>query len=236
MTHVLPRLLTVTPAEAADTFVGAENGPADKRAYGGHLAAQAFAAAGQTLRPGLAPTSLHVQFLRGGDAGAPVHYEVQRVYDGRTTASRRVLARQDGRLLVTEKAGRLRIHSIDGATGTISGVPKVAYGGQGGLGDVILHPEFARNGLIYLSFVEAGKALGHKMRIAETALLSRKASSAPATSCWAGWSTAWAVPWTTRARSRATAKSRFTATSAILCAGARSANRWIWACVRSTPA
>ncbi len=104
MTHVLPRLLTVTPAEAADTFVGAENGPADKRAYGGHLAAQAFAAAGQTLRPGLAPTSLHVQFLRGGDAGAPVHYEVQRVYDGRTTASRRVLARQDGRLLVTATA------------------------------------------------------------------------------------------------------------------------------------
>lgn len=63
----------------------------------------------------------------------------------------------DGRLLITEKAGQLRIHSIDGATGTISGVPKVAYGGQGGLGDVILHPEFARNGLIYLSFVEAGK-------------------------------------------------------------------------------
>ena len=104
MTHILPRLLTVTPAEAADTFVGAENGPADKRAYGGHLAAQAFAAAGQTLHPGLAPTSLHVQFLRGGDAGAPVHYEVQRVYDGRTTASRRVLARQDGRLLVTATA------------------------------------------------------------------------------------------------------------------------------------
>ncbi|MCB0942006.1 MAG: thioesterase family protein [Mycobacterium sp.] len=101
MTHVLPRLLAVTPAEAADTFVGPENGPADKRAYGGHLAAQALAAAGQTVDPGLAPTSLHVQFLRGGDAGAPVRYEVQRVYDGRTTASRRVLARQGGRLLVT---------------------------------------------------------------------------------------------------------------------------------------
>ncbi len=104
MTHVLPRLLGVTPGATEDTFIGPENGPADKRAYGGHLAAQAFAAAGQTLKPGLAPTSLHVQFLRGGDAGAPVHYEVDRVYDGRTTASRRVLARQDGRLLVTATA------------------------------------------------------------------------------------------------------------------------------------
>ena len=49
----------------------------------------------------MTPTSLHVQFLRGGDAGAPVHYDVERVYDGRTTASRRVLARQEDRLLIT---------------------------------------------------------------------------------------------------------------------------------------
>jgi len=64
----------------------------------------------------------------------------------------------DGRLLVTEKAGRLLV--VDGAGNTsqpISGVPEVDYGGQGGLGDVALHPDFARNGLVYLSYVEAGK-------------------------------------------------------------------------------
>ena len=62
----------------------------------------------------------------------------------------------DGRLLVTEKKGALKVHAIGGATGEVSGVPKVAYGGQGGLGDVVLHPDFARNNLVYLSYAEAG--------------------------------------------------------------------------------
>ena len=65
----------------------------------------------------------------------------------------------DGRLLVTEKRGRLRLLDVaaTGATATsISGVPNVAYGGQGGLGDVVLHPEFASNNLVYLSYAEAG--------------------------------------------------------------------------------
>ncbi|HEY8508074.1 MAG TPA: PQQ-dependent sugar dehydrogenase, partial [Steroidobacteraceae bacterium] len=62
----------------------------------------------------------------------------------------------DGRLLVTEKRGALKLHTIGGATGEITGVPKVSYGGQGGLGDVILHPDFASNGLVYLSYAESG--------------------------------------------------------------------------------
>jgi glucose/arabinose dehydrogenase len=62
----------------------------------------------------------------------------------------------DDRLLVTEKAGRLRLLNKDGRIGTISGTPQVDYGGQGGLGDVILHPDFANNGFIYLSWAEAG--------------------------------------------------------------------------------
>ena len=36
-------------------------------------------------------------------------------------------------------------------------MPAVDYGGQGGLGDVVLHPDFAGNGLVYLSCVEAGE-------------------------------------------------------------------------------
>jgi aldose sugar dehydrogenase len=68
----------------------------------------------------------------------------------------------DGRLLVSEKQGALKLVAL-GATpaankvGDISGVPAVAYGGQGGFGDVVLHPQFASNGWIYLSYAEAGK-------------------------------------------------------------------------------
>jgi glucose/arabinose dehydrogenase len=64
----------------------------------------------------------------------------------------------DGRLLVTEKKGRLLIVTQDGDTlPSVSGLPDVDYGGQGGLGDVALHPDFADNGMIYLSYAEAGK-------------------------------------------------------------------------------
>lgn len=63
----------------------------------------------------------------------------------------------DGRLLVTEKPGALKLHTLGGETQDISGVPTVAYGGQGGFGDVVLHPQFADNGLVYLSYVEAGE-------------------------------------------------------------------------------
>jgi aldose sugar dehydrogenase len=64
----------------------------------------------------------------------------------------------DGRALVTEKRGALKIVALDGSgkTANVGGVPAVAYGGQGGLGDVVLHPAFADNGLLYLSFAEAG--------------------------------------------------------------------------------
>ncbi len=65
--------------------------------------------------------------------------------------------RMTGALLVTEKAGKLWL--VDTATGkrtAVTGVPKVDAGGQGGLGDVIVHPDFAGNGYVYLSWVEAG--------------------------------------------------------------------------------
>lgn len=61
----------------------------------------------------------------------------------------------DGRLLVTEKAGQLKLVEPGGRVGNITGVPGVAYGGQGGLGDVVPHPGFANNGLLYLSYAEA---------------------------------------------------------------------------------
>ncbi|WP_093144383.1 PQQ-dependent sugar dehydrogenase [Pseudoxanthomonas sp. GM95] len=63
----------------------------------------------------------------------------------------------DGRLLVTEKRGHLQLYDFKtGKAGEITGVPKVAYGGQGGFGDVILHPDFAKNQVVYVSYAEAG--------------------------------------------------------------------------------
>ncbi len=63
----------------------------------------------------------------------------------------------DGRLLVTEKQGALRLFDpATRQTGTIVGLPGVQYGGQGGMGDVVLHPAFASNRLVYFSYVEAG--------------------------------------------------------------------------------
>ena len=59
--------------------------------------------------------------------------------------------------LVTEKAGSLWL--VDVATGRkqqVGGVPTVKAAGQGGLGDVVVHPDFAGNQRVYLSFVEAG--------------------------------------------------------------------------------
>lgn len=65
-------------------------------------------------------------------------------------------------LFVTEKAGALKfIDTATGATGTVSGVPAVDYGGQGGLGDVAFLPGESAGALgertIYLSFAEAGE-------------------------------------------------------------------------------
>lgn len=64
----------------------------------------------------------------------------------------------DGRILVTERAGRLRILLNDGTLSTpITGLPpNIAVAGQGGLLDVALDPDYATNNFIYLSFAESG--------------------------------------------------------------------------------
>jgi len=63
----------------------------------------------------------------------------------------------DGRLLITEKPGALQLVTPDGSKAAITGLPEVAYGGQGGLGDVALHPEFQATRLVYLSYAESGE-------------------------------------------------------------------------------
>lgn len=67
-------------------------------------------------------------------------------------------ALEDGRLLVTERKGKLQLFDPQTKQKTeVKGMPKVAYGGQGGLGDIALHPQFEQNHIIYLSYAEAGQ-------------------------------------------------------------------------------
>jgi aldose sugar dehydrogenase len=64
----------------------------------------------------------------------------------------------DGRILVTERAGRLRIVDRDGKLSPpLSGVPRVFASGQGGLLDVATDPKFSSNRLVYLSYAEPGE-------------------------------------------------------------------------------
>jgi acyl-CoA thioesterase len=97
----LLKLLELRTGGVKDTFIGPGSGPDGKRSYGGQFVAQSLAAACRTVDSDRLPTNMHLQFLRGGDAGAPVEYTVARVFDGRTAAARSVDSRQDGRLLTT---------------------------------------------------------------------------------------------------------------------------------------
>ncbi len=60
----------------------------------------------------------------------------------------------DGRLLVTEKPGHLKLRASDGSVRDIAGVPTVAFKGQGGLLDVAIAPDFASSRIVYLSYSE----------------------------------------------------------------------------------
>ncbi|MEM7083125.1 MAG: PQQ-dependent sugar dehydrogenase [Pseudomonadota bacterium] len=64
----------------------------------------------------------------------------------------------DGRMLVTEKRGRLYVTTQDGEKSRpVENIPDVDYRGQGGLGDVVLHPDFAKNKWVYVSYAESGR-------------------------------------------------------------------------------
>ena len=65
----------------------------------------------------------------------------------------------DHKLLVSEKSGKLWWADLKtGLKHEITGVPAVVDAGQGGLGDLALHPDFASNQWLYFSYVEAGES------------------------------------------------------------------------------
>ncbi|MGH3330047.1 MAG: acyl-CoA thioesterase [Nocardioidaceae bacterium] len=70
-----------------------------QRVFGGQVAAQALVAGARTVDPGLAVHSLHSYFLRPGDPAVPIVYDVERIRDGRSFSTRRIAARQHGRVI-----------------------------------------------------------------------------------------------------------------------------------------
>ncbi len=90
----LVKLLTVEKA-AADVFIGRPQKGGMGRVFGGQVLAQALQAAQLTIPEGKQAHSLHAYFLRGGKEGPPIEYRIQRDFDGRSFANRRVVAAQE---------------------------------------------------------------------------------------------------------------------------------------------
>ena len=78
-------------------FRGSQPDSARARVYGGQVAAQALIAGTRTVEPDYLVHSLHSYFLLPGDYQVPIIYDVERIRDGRSFATRRVVARQHGR-------------------------------------------------------------------------------------------------------------------------------------------
>jgi acyl-CoA thioesterase II len=80
-------------------FVATQLDNRNHHIVGGHIAGQALMAASRTT-PGRTPHSVHVYYLRAGDASRPVDFHVERARDGGTLSTRKVTARQDGEVLL----------------------------------------------------------------------------------------------------------------------------------------
>nr|WP_245798688.1 acyl-CoA thioesterase domain-containing protein [Sphingopyxis flava] len=95
------RLFTLEPVPGVeDEFVfPALATTARDRIFGGQVIAQAMIAAARTVETGKTVHSLHAYFLRGGDETKPLHFRVHRDFDGRSFANRRVVVRQDGKVI-----------------------------------------------------------------------------------------------------------------------------------------
>lgn len=79
-----------------DLFRGSSPDTDRQRVFGGQVAAQALIAGTRTVDPGLDVHSLHAYFLRPGDPSVPIIYDAERIRDGRSFETRRVVARQHG--------------------------------------------------------------------------------------------------------------------------------------------
>ncbi|MFH8450464.1 acyl-CoA thioesterase II [Streptomyces fungicidicus] len=99
MSQALQELLDLLDLEQIEEniFRGRSRSAVVPRVFGGQVAAQALVAAGRTVPADRPAHSLHAYFLRPGDPGAPIVYTVDRIRDGRSFTTRRVVAVQHGK-------------------------------------------------------------------------------------------------------------------------------------------
>ncbi|MCW8836985.1 MAG: acyl-CoA thioesterase II [Rhodospirillales bacterium] len=102
MGNVLKALLDLLDLERLEENLFRGQSPQDswQRVFGGQVIGQALVAASRTVE-GREPHSLHAYFLRPGDPSVPIIYDVDRIRDGRSFATRRVVAIQHGRAIFT---------------------------------------------------------------------------------------------------------------------------------------
>ncbi len=100
MSEALDFLVDLLDLESIEVniFRGVSPNEERQRVFGGQVAAQSLMAAGRTVEIGR-PHSLHAYFLRPGDPSVPILYEVDRIRDGRSFTTRRVVAIQHGRAI-----------------------------------------------------------------------------------------------------------------------------------------
>lgn len=98
MPHTVKELLALLEVERleVDLFRGRQPDTSFQRVFGGQVAAQALRATWHSVDGDLAVHSLHSYFLRPGDTAVPIVYDVERIRDGHSFATRRVVARQHG--------------------------------------------------------------------------------------------------------------------------------------------
>jgi len=99
VTRKLVELLDLSPM-GDDHFQGESEDLGFPNVFGGQVLGQALMAAGRTIEERM-PHSMHAYFLRPGNQELPIDYEVQRVRDGGTFSVRRVIARQEGKEILT---------------------------------------------------------------------------------------------------------------------------------------
>ncbi|TDP97122.1 acyl-CoA thioesterase-2 [Labedaea rhizosphaerae] len=103
---VLDGLVTLLDLERIeeDIYRGVSPSGSPVRVFGGQVAGQALVAAGRTVPADRRVHSLHAYFIRGGDPSVPIVYEVDRIRDGRSFTTRRVVAVQHGKAIFSLSA------------------------------------------------------------------------------------------------------------------------------------
>ena len=111
MSEELSSLLDLLDLERIerDIFRGQSRASVAPRVFGGQVAAQALVASCRTVPEGRLPHSLHAYFLRPGDPGAPIVYTVDRIRDGGSFTTRRVVAVQHGQPIF-HLSGSFQLH------------------------------------------------------------------------------------------------------------------------------